>query len=104
MKLVEEINGKAFTNDERNNKIKSNKPLISKLLIEVNLNFNRLSSYNRYTNEREGLFMRKTKNIILNEEIKELNLKERFIIKVFGKTFEKVYRLGMIRCFNYYNK
>lgn len=101
---MKKVNERVFTNDGRNNKIKLNKSLISKLLIEVNLNFNRLSSYNRCTNEREGLFMGKTKDIILSKEMEELNPKERFIIKIFGKTFEKVYRLGMIRCFNYYNK
>lgn len=97
-------NEKVFTKVEGNYRIKSNKPLISNLLIKVDLNFNRLSSYNRYTKERGGLFMGKTKDIILNEEMKKLNFKERFIIKIFGKTFEKIYRLGMVRCFNYYNK
>ena len=39
-----------------------------------------------------------------NGVLNELNLKERIIVKIFAKTFKKVYKLGMIDCFNYYNK
>ena len=43
-------------------------------------------------------------NVMGNGVLNELNLKERIIVKIFAKTFKKVYKLGMIDCFNYYNK
>ena len=39
-----------------------------------------------------------------NEIIKKLNIKEKIVVKIFKKTFKRVYKLGMIDCFNYYNK
>ena len=39
-----------------------------------------------------------------NGVFNELNWKEKIIVKIFTKTFKKVYKLGMIDCFNYYNK
>lgn len=54
--------------------------------------------------EREGLSMRKTEDIVLNKVLNGLSLKERILVKIFSKTFSKVYRKGMIECFNYYNK
>ena len=44
------------------------------------------------------------KDVVLNEVKKELNWKERIIIKIFGNLFYYVYRKGMIDCFKYYNK
>ena len=39
-------------------------------------------------------------DVVENEIIKELNLKERIIVKVFAKTFEKVYKIGITFGFN----
>lgn len=39
-------------------------------------------------------------NVLENEEIKELNWKERIIVKLFVRTFEKVYKLGITFGFN----
>ena len=61
-------------------------------------------SYNRYFDESDGLVMKKTKDIVLNKVLNGLSLKERILVKMFPKTFSKVYRKGMIECFNYYNK
>lgn len=36
----------------------------------------------------------------MNEVINELNLKERIIVKVFAKTFNKVYNVTRIRVIN----
>lgn len=44
------------------------------------------------------------RDVILNELKKELNLKERIIIDIFGKLFYYVYRKGMVDGFKYYNK
>ena len=43
-------------------------------------------------------------NEVLNEVVERLNIGERIVVKIFTKTFKKVYKLGMIDCFNYYNK
>lgn len=52
--------------------------------------------------EREGLFMKETKDVELKEieKSKELNLKDRIIIKLFPKTFVKVYGIAGKRVFN----
>lgn len=39
-------------------------------------------------------------NVVKDEVIKELNWKERIVVKVFSKTFEKVYKLGITFGFN----
>lgn len=44
------------------------------------------------------------KDVVLDELKKELTFKEKILTKIFRKTFIKIYQLGMIRCFNYYNK
>ena len=41
--------------------------------------------------EREGLFMRGTKDVVLDEVTKGLNWKERAIVRIFSRTFIKVY-------------
>lgn len=43
------------------------------------------------------------KNVV-NEIVKGLNWKEKIITKIFKSTCIKLYRKGMIDCFNYYNK
>ena len=45
--------------------------------------------------EREGLLM-KEKDVVVNE----LNFKEKIIVKLFPKTFIKVYKLGITFGFN----
>lgn len=44
------------------------------------------------------------KDVVLNEVIKELNWRERIIVKIFGNLFYRTYRKGMVDCFKYYNK
>lgn len=39
-----------------------------------------------------------------DEVINQLNWKERIVVKLFAKTFKKVYKIGMIKCFNFFNK
>ena len=78
------------------------KPLISKILIKFT-DISRLDSCNRCIYEREGLYMIEIK-VILEEFEEKLNTKERVLAKIFKKTFVKVYRLGMLSCFNYFNK
>ena len=43
------------------------------------------------------------KKEILKEICVDLNWKEMVIVKLFKKTFIKAYRLGLVKCFNYYN-
>lgn len=47
------------------------------------------------SNERRG-----SMDVVENEIIKELNWKERIIVKVFAKTFKKVYNKCRIRIVN----
>lgn len=88
MKVVEENDEKVFTKNV-------GKDIIFKKEKE---------SYNRYFYEREGLVMKKTKDIVLKEIIKGLNWREKIIVRIFPKTVIKVYRKGMAECFNYFNK
>ena len=39
-------------------------------------------------------------NVVENEIMNELNWRERIIVKLFAKTFEKVYKLGITFGFN----
>ena len=41
---------------------------------------------------------------IVKEICKDLNWKEKIVVKLFKKSFIKTYRLGLVKCFNYYNK
>lgn len=50
--------------------------------------------------EREGLYVMKTKDVVLNEIIKELNYVEKIIVRIFSKTFVKVYKMGITFGFN----
>ena len=43
------------------------------------------------------------KDVILNEVMKELNWKERIIVKVYRKTIYKIYKEGIRRGFNWNN-
>lgn len=45
--------------------------------------------------------MKETNDVILSENKKELNLKDRIIIKLFPKTFIKVYDIGAKSYFKY---
>lgn len=40
------------------------------------------------------------KDVVENEVIKELNWKEKIIVKIFNKTFLKVYNISRIRTVN----
>lgn len=40
------------------------------------------------------------KDVVENEVIKELNFVERIIVKIFTKTFIKVYKIGITYGFN----
>lgn len=50
--------------------------------------------------EREGLFMRETKDIVLDEIMEELNFVERIFFK---NKFIKVYKKGVRKGFNWSN-
>lgn len=78
------------------------KPLISKILKKLT-NVSRLDSCSRCIYEREGLNMEEIK-IILKDLEKQLDFKQKILVKISRKTFVKVYRLGMISCFKFYNK
>ena len=43
------------------------------------------------------------KDVVLKEIEKELNLRERIIVKILAKTFLKVYNTGVKRGFNWNN-
>lgn len=88
--MVVENYEKVFTDDGSNNIIKKDYNPLNKEL------------YRNY--EREGFIMKETKDIILNELEKELNFEEIDIIEKYSNIFIKIYRKGMIDCFNYYNK
>ena len=51
---------------------------------------------NFYT--KEGLYF--MKDVVLNEMKKELNWKERIIIKIFTRTFSKIYNIARINIVN----
>lgn len=44
------------------------------------------------------------KDVVVNEIIKELNWKEKIIVKIFIKTFKKVYNIGRINTVNSFLK
>lgn len=43
------------------------------------------------------------KDVILDEVTNQLNWKERLLFRLFKKTFIKIYRMGTINCFNFFN-
>lgn len=42
-------------------------------------------------------------NVVENEVMNELNLKEKIVVKIFSKTFIKVYKIGVRTGFNWNN-
>ena len=50
--------------------------------------------------QRKGFFMKKAKEIVVNELTEELNWKEKLIVNVFNKTFNKVVNLVRINTVN----
>lgn len=44
------------------------------------------------------------KDVVVNEIIKELNWKEKIIVKIFIKTFKNVYNIGRINTVNSFLK
>ena len=50
--------------------------------------------------QRKGFFMKEAKEIVVNELTEELNWKEKLIVKVFNKTFNKVVNLVRITTVN----
>ncbi len=54
--------------------------------------------------EREGLPMEEKRDLELEEVMKELNLEEREFVEKYPKECIRLYKKGMIDCFNYYNK
>ena len=81
---------KVFTNEGRNNIINEDCNPLSK-------------DYNKIY-ERGGLFMKETKDIVLEKILKGLNLEERIFVEEHIKICKKIYRKGMIDSFNYQNK
>lgn len=51
--------------------------------------------------EREGLFMRETEELVLDEVMEGANFIRRIILKVFKKDFIKVYKKGVKEGFNW---
>lgn len=86
--MIVENKEKVFTKEKCNN-------IISKDYNPLNEDYKRFYG-------REGLFMKETKDVELKEieKSKELNLKDRIIIKLFPKTFVKVYGIAGKRVFN----
>lgn len=62
--------------------------------------YNFFTANNKEYLQRKGLSMKETKEITLNEVMKEINWKEKIIIKVFSKTFNKVANLVRINIVN----
>ena len=50
--------------------------------------------------QMKGFFMKEAKEIVVNELTEELNWKEKLIVKVFNKTFNKVVNLVRINTVN----
>ena len=50
--------------------------------------------------QKKGLYVMKTKDVVLNEIIKELNWKERLVVKIFRKTFSKSCNITRIDVIN----
>ena len=62
--------------------------------------YNLFTADNEKNLQRKGLPMKKTEKIILNEVIKELNWKEKIIVMIFNKTFNKIANLVRINTVN----
>lgn len=66
----------------------------------INKKYNPLKVNYKLIYEREGLYVKKTKDVLLKEINKELNWKEKIVIKIFKKTFCKVHNLIRISIVN----
>lgn len=84
--VVEKMSEKIFTKKEKNN------------IINEKYNPSKMNCKSIY--EREGLYVKKTKDVLLKEVTKELNVKEKIIVKIFEKTFNKVLNLSRISIVN----
>lgn len=67
-------------------------------IIEKKYNF--FTANNKEYLQRKGLLMKETKEITLNGVTKELNWKEKIIIRIFKKTFYKVSNLVRVNIVN----
>lgn len=85
MKVVENYK-KAFTNDDRN--------------IIISRKYNLLNEDYKKSYEREGLFMKETNDIILDELMKQLDWKGKIVGRLFPKTLIKVYNISRIETIN----
>ena len=71
-----------------------------KLFIKEKKNNIISDKYNPLNYEREGLFMKGTKDVVLDEIMEELNFIERIFFK---NKFIKVYKKGVRKGFNWSN-
>ena len=85
MKVVEENDEKMFTKNIRKDIIKKKYSPLNK---------------DKGFYERMWLYMKKEKDGVLNEITKELNYVERIIVRIFFKTFVKVYNKTRIDIIN----
>ena len=82
MEIVEEKNKKIFTKNNRKN------------IIKTKCNF--FTANNKKYLQRKGLVMRNSEDVTLKEIKNELKWKEKIIIRIFNKTFNKVANLVRI--------
>lgn len=66
----------------------------------INKKYNLFTANNKKYLQRKGLLMKETKRITLNGVTKELNWKEKIIIRIFNKTFNKVSNLVRVNIVN----
>ena len=66
----------------------------------INKKYNLFTANNKKYLQRKGLLMKETKRITLNGVTKELNWKEKIIIRIFNKTFNKVSNLVIVNIVN----
>ena len=66
----------------------------------INKKYNLFTANNKKYLQRKGLLMKETKEITLNGVTKELNWKEKIIIRIFNKTFNKVSNLVRVNIVN----
>ena len=85
--MIVEDYEKEFTKKKRNNIIKEDYNLL-----KVN------------KSEREGLSVRESKDVVIKDIEKGLTLEEKQLVREYSDICIKLYRNGMIDCFNYYNK
>lgn len=71
--------------------------------IIINDKYNLLSEDCQRFYEREGLLMKETEEVVLDEVMKEANFIKRIILKILKKDFIKVYKKGVKEGFNWSN-